>query len=1039
MTRRSTRLLAAAVGVAPAALVAQATTGVITGRVTDRASGAPIAAAQIQVVGTQRGTTTGDNGNFRIPGVPAGSVQLRVLRIGFAAQTVPVTVVGGQTASPVNVGLSASAVNLDVVTVTATGTTSRAREQGSNIATVSVQDQPLGAVQNFSQLVAGRAAGVTVVQSSGTTGTGARVRIRGANSLNQSNEPLLIIDGVRIDPSANSGTIGVGGQTISRLNDLKPEDIETFDILKGPAATGLYGTQAANGVIQVTTRRGAAGRPQFNGYGDLGTVNNYETYPGNYTVYGKAGPNATAFAPGATLAPGYNGVGLYSGNSRCYLTAQAAGTCTVDSITSVQPLNVSGVSPIVDGHRNRIGGSVRGGGEVARYFLSSDGETEHGVFTTSRLTRRNFRANVDATPIQGLNLGISAGYLSSLLQLPQGDNNILGLIPNGELGGPIICSARTPCITHNTAGVVTGMDTTSAGYYSGLLPSQLNQIQTYQNVNRFTSAFNGNYTPVKWLTFTGTAGADVNARDDQQLYPQGVINTSVNALLGNRTRNEFTVGTYTMNASAVANFHPFEALSSGTTFGVQYQRDNLNGTFASGVGLLPGTTSLAGTSQQAAVSEQNQYARTFGVLVQQQFGFRDRLFLTGSIRGDKNSAFGANLGFVTYPSGQLSYVPSEESWFPKNSLVNSVKLRAAYGQSGLRPGVFDALTYFQPAVASIATQNLGAFTTGNFGLSNLRPERINEAEGGFDLGLLGGKVSFEATYFGKASRDALVAVPLPGSAGGPASQLTNIGRVTNKGVELSSTINVVDQRNIAFSGVLNFSTLANKLVALRPGLGETVFGLGGNTQRFSPGYPLGGYFQPKYTYADTTGGKADGVIQTTDITISKNLTTAGQYIGNPLPKHTFSVQPTLTLLQNIRVQALIDYRGGFYLYNGTEQFRCVTTGVCPENFVTGSSLVDQAASIAARSGTVAGYITPAAFTKLRELSVNLGLPAGYAQRYLHVRGASLNLAGRNLHTWTGYKGVDPEVNFAGQSNFTQADFLTLPPVRYYIARINLDF
>ncbi len=1039
MTRRSTRLLAAAVGVAPAALVAQATTGVITGRVTDRASGAPIAAAQIQVVGSQRGTTTGDNGSFRIAGVPAGSVQLRVLRIGFAAQTIPVTVVSGQTSAPVNIGLAASAVNLDVVTVTATGTTSRAREQGSNIATVSVQDQPLAAVQNFSQIIAGRAAGVTVVQSSGTTGTGARVRIRGANSLNQSNEPLLIIDGVRIDPSANSGTIGVGGQTISRLNDLKPEDIETFDILKGPAATGLYGTQAANGVIQITTRRGAAGRPQFNGYGDLGTVRNYETYPGNYTVYGKAGQNATAFAPGATLAPGYNGVGLYSGNSRCFLTAQAAGTCTVDSITSVQPLNVAGVSPIVDGHRDRIGGSVRGGGDVARYFLSSDGETEHGVFTTSRLTRRNFRANVDATPIQGLNLGVSAGYLSSILQLPQGDNNILGLIPNGELGGPIICSAATKCIAHNAAGAVTSVDSTSAGYYSGLLPSQLNQIQTYQNVNRFTTAFNGNFTPrgASWLTVTATAGADVNDRSDQQLYPQGVINTSVNALLGNRTLNNYTVATYTINGSAVARANPLPNLSAVTTAGVQYQRDNTNGNQAFGVGLLPGTASLAGTSQQFAVNEQNLFARTFGVLVQEQLGYRDRLFVTGSVRGDKNSAFGSNLGFVTYPSGQLSYVPSEEAWFPRNPLVNSIKLRAAYGQSGLRPGVFDALTYFNPTVASIATQNLGAFTTGNFGLSDLRPERINEAEGGFDLGLLGGRVSFEATYFAKASRDALVAVPLPGSSGGPASQLTNIGRVTNKGVELSSTVNAIDQRDVALSAVFNFSTLANKLVALRPGLGETVFGLGGNTQRFSPGYPLGAYFQPKYTYSDANG---DGVIQPSEVVVSTDLSAAGQYLGNPLPKHTFSVQPTLTLLRNIRVTALVDYRGGFLLYNGTEQFRCVTTAVCPENFVKGSPLEDQAASVAARSyGTVAGYITPAAFTKLRELSVNLGLPATYAQRYLHVRGASLNLAGRNLHTWTGYKGVDPEVNFAGQSNFTQADFLTLPPVRYYIARINLDF
>ncbi len=901
MTRRSTRLLAAAVGVAPAVLVAQVNTGVITGRVTDRASGQPVSAAQVQVVGSQRGATTTDNGNFRIAGVPAGTVQIRVLRIGFGATTVPVTVLAGQTTTGVSVGLTPSAINLEAVTVTATGTTTRAKEQGSNIASISVQDQPLAAIQNFSQIIEGRAAGVTVVQSSGTTGTGARVRIRGANSLNQSNEPLLIIDGVRIDPSANSGTIGVGGQTVSRLNDLKPEDIATFDILKGPAATGLYGTQAANGVIQITTRRGAAGRPQFNAYGDLGTVNNYVNYPGNYTAYGRSGPNATV--PGTVLAPGRNGVSLYTGNSACYLTAVVAGTCVVDSITSAQPLNVSSVSPIVQGHRDRVGGSVRGGGDVARYFISSDGETEHGVFTTSRLTRRNFRANVDATPVSGLNLGVSAGYLQSSLQLPQGDNNILGLVSNGLLGGPILCSVATKCISYIAAGAVTGIDSTSAGYYTGLLPSQLNQIQTYQNVNRFTTAFNGNYTPVgaSWLTLTTTAGADLNDRSDQQLYPQGVINTSVNALLGNRTRNEFTIGTYTLNASAVGRAQPLSGVAATTTVGVQYQRDNASGNYAFGVGLLPGTSSLAGISQQASVSESNTYARTFGVLAQEQLGFGDRLFLTGAVRGDKNSAFGANLGFVTYPSGQIAYVPSEESWFPRNRLLTQVKLRAAYGQSGLRPGVFDALTYFNPTVASIASQNLGAFTTGGAGLTDLRPERINEAEGGFDLGFAGGKVSFEATYFSKRSRDALVAVPLPGSAGGPASQLTNIGRVKNAGAELSSTINAIDTKSVQLSGVLNFSTLANKLISLRPGLGETVFGLGGNTQRFSPGFPLGGYFQQKYTYADANG---NGVIENNEVKLSTDLTPAGQYIGNPLPKHTFSFQPTLTILQNVRFQAL---------------------------------------------------------------------------------------------------------------------------------------
>ena len=1010
MTRRSTRVLTAAAGLAPAALVAQATTGTITGRVTEGANGQPLAAVQIQVVGTQRGAQTAENGSFRITGLPPGTYQLRALRIGFQQRLVSVSVVAGQTAAAGTIALQASAVNLDVVTVTATGTTSRAREQGSNIAVVAVDSQPLAATPNFSDLVEGRAAGVTVIQSSGTTGTGARVRIRGANSLNQSNEPLLIIDGVRIDPNANSGSIAVGGQTVSRLNDLKPEDIETFEILKGPAATGLYGTQAANGVIQITTRRGATGRPQWNAFGDLGSVRNFVSYPGNYTAYGH-----TASGKGVS-------------GTTCSIYNVAAGACTVDSTTAYTPLNVDGASPFRDGDRNRIGGSVRGGGDIARYFLSTDGETEHGVFTTSNLTRRNFRANVDATPRPGLNLGISAGYLSSQLQLPQGDNNILGLVSGGLLGGPVVCSQATPC-----AG---GADTTSRGYFAGINAQQLNAIQTYQNVERFTGAFNGNYSPLGWLVLTATAGLDVNNRDDQQVFPTGAINFSQYPL-GYRQRNKFTIGTYTLNSSAQGSFRPVDYLSTQTTVGVQYQRDNNVGNYASGYGLLPGTASLAGTSQQFAVNEINQYARTYGLLIQEQLGLRDRLFLTGSVRGDRNSAFGQNLGFVTYPSGQLSYVISDEPWFPKGALLSQFKLRTAYGQSGLRPGVFDALTYYNPVTASVSGQNAVAFTTGNFGLGNLRPERTNEAEGGFDLGLLNNRLSFEATYYAKASRDALLAVPVPGSAGGPATQLQNIGRVSNKGLELSSTIDAVNTRAVQFSTVVNFSTLQNKLVALRQGLSDVVFGLGGNSQRFSPGFPLGGYFQPKYTYSDANG---DGIIEPNEVKLVANQTTAGQYIGNPLPRRTLSVQPALTVFQNVRVQALFDYRGGFYLYNGTEQFRCATTGTCSELYVKSTPLDQQAAAIASRFyGTNAGFINRADFTKLRELSVNLGLPEQLTRRYLRGRSASINLAGRNLKVWTRYRGLDPEVNYAGQQNFAQADFLTLPPVRYYIARVNLDF
>jgi len=337
---------------------------------------------------------------------------------------------------------------------------------------------------------------------------------------------------------------------------------------------------------------------------------------------------------------------------------------------------------------------------------------------------------------------------------------------------------------------------------------------------------------------------------------------------------------------------------------------------------------------------------------------------------------------------------------------------------------------------TVAGQSQPGFAVGGVGLANLRPEIVSEGEGGFDLGFFNGRATLEATYFAKYSRDALISVPLVGSAGGPATQLQNVGRVTNKGLELSSNLRLVNTRNLSFDAVVNFATVENKLISLRQGLTPIIYGLGGATQRHTPGKPLGAYFQSNYTFADTAGGAANGIITASEI----RLDAAPSYIGNPLPRRTLSVQPTLTLFRNVRVQALVDHRGGFRLYNGTEQFRCSTTANCRAIFDPTTPLDQQAAAVAARNfGTFAGFIERADFTKLRELSVNLGLPEGLARRYLRGRGASINLAGRNLGVWTNYRGVDPEVSFAGQSNQTYADFLTQPPMRYYVARVNLDF
>src|SRR6266571_6997102 len=272
--------------------------GTIAGRVIDASSNAPVQSAQVQVVGTTRGAVTGDDGRFRIAAIRPGSYTIRALRLGYQASSQVVQVTAGATAE-VDFSLPPAAVSLEQVVTTATGEQERKREIGSAVTTFQAQSEQLASAQNVSQLLSGKIPGVDVQQAGGTVGTASRIRIRGAASISLTNEPLIVVDGIRFNNNVgNSGTtgsttIGVGGQVPSRFNDINPEDVETFEVLKGPAAAAQYGTAAANGVIQVTTKRGRSGKPSWTTYVEGGNIKDVTDYPSNYLVTSTTGARCT--------------------------------------------------------------------------------------------------------------------------------------------------------------------------------------------------------------------------------------------------------------------------------------------------------------------------------------------------------------------------------------------------------------------------------------------------------------------------------------------------------------------------------------------------------------------------------------------------------------------------------------------------------------------------------------------------------------------------------------------------------------------------
>ena len=1012
----------AALAIAPALASAQQD-ATITGRVVDRATQQPLPDVQILVVGTTLGTRSGDGGRYRIGGVPAGQVQLRVIRIGYESATRTLAVGPGETVTA-DFALAAAAITLDRVVVTATGEQQRTRESGNSVAVIDVEQVNLAPVQSFSDLLSSRAAGVVVQTSGGTTGGSSRIRIRGSNSVSLTNDPLLIIDGVRVNNSAVSNSIGVGGQSPSRFDDINPEDIENIEVLKGPAASALYGTAAANGVIQITTKKGRQGAPRWNLYTEAGDIREIIDYPANYVRRGTTINRATAAQNGLATV--------------CTLEAEARQLCVpnADGLASWNPLEDPTATPFRDGWRTGLGLSVSGGGEQTTYYVAGDLEREQGVYDVNKLRRVNLRSNLRTQVRDNINLTISGGYLDSDLELPQNDNNLFGFISGGLLGRA----------TDDEAG---------RGYAAGFPPSLfMEAVSVQQDVNRFTGGANLNWQITPWLNAVGVAGIDLVSRNDHSTtFPNIIFSFGLNE--GSRTNNRFAIATYTANGGLTATYGLTPDIQSTSSVGMQYTEEETRSTRAFGAVLLPGTGSLEGTSSRFAVGENNVENVTVGIYGQQQFAWKDRLFVTGALRADDNSAFGQDFGLVYYPSASLSYVISEEPFFfPDTRWLSLVRLRLAYGESGQRPSFRDAVTFFNPVAVTVRNVSVAAIAVGGTGNPTLEPERSREFEAGFEAGLLEGRLGLDFTWFTRQTRNALVARRLAPSLGASTTRFENLGRVDNRGWELQLTSNIVQQENFGWELGIAASGVKNKLVELGEGITPIIFGLGGASQRHQEGFPLGAYFmRPIISWADLNG---DGVITRAgcpgapvigpggvpvaqqppcEITIGDTAV----FLGSPFPEREISINSSLTLFRWARLHALLDYRGGYELYNSTTSFRCASVFQnCQAAFDPTAPLEEQARAQAVLLGTEAGYIEDADFWKLREVSLTLTAPTEWARR-LRTEGMRLTIAGRNLGTWTDYTGFDPEVNSTGSLNFNAADFLTQPNVRTFTARLDFTF
>lgn len=993
---------ALALVVAPA--VADAQQGTITGRVVSAQDLEPLNGAQVFVPDTDLGTLTDEEGRYTITGVPAGDTPVRVRLLGHRQRTRTVEVPPGGSVTA-NFQLPVSAVSLEAVVVTATGE-QRNRELGNTVSTIDgAQQVDRKGSGTLADLVQGEATGVNIRPNSGSTGAAPSFRIRGNSSISLDNTPLVYVDGARI--SNNTSDSGQQGQAFSRLNDLRPEDIESIEIVKGPAASTLYGTEAAAGVLRITTQRGTSdGSTRISVRGELGTNWDHNRYP------------SVVWHP--------RSLGLPSDT-----------VYTMNLIEDREPFRTGEIATTA--------ASVRGGTEDARYYASGEWTTEEGVAPNNGVEKWNARANVGLDPADVLNVDISSGFTSNFAKLPDNDNNVNGFVPISVVSFPWTQplereGVRTCPLNVEIARVTPGVGVGDLGFadcaenpgFGGLSFDDVASRRNEQDVERFTGSAVATLTPIDWLTGRATVGYDQFSQRTRNIVPVDPELPFGDDSRGFIQREDVTSRNITLEGDVTAEYGITDELSATSTAGVQWFNETAETTSALGRNFPAGSPTV-GNSVENEGNDAFAEEKTLGAFFQQQFNWRDRLFVTPALRLDDNSAFGEEADLQDLKKVSASYVISDEAWFP--DFFETLRLRGAWGESAKQPGTNDALTLLLSApTIDGGSERLGV-QRDRPGNPDLKPETGEEFEFGFDASVLDGRLGLEFTFFDQTTSDAIVQRSLAPSEGFPGQQFTNIGEIENRGIEASLDAVAFEMEDLRWDWRVNVSTNHNEITELESPI---VFDFGNsstNGQRHEEGRSFGAYVH-RPVFVNDAG----------EVEVGDELVASGQ----PTPEWTGSVSSTVTLFDRVSLYGLLDFAGGHQLFNNNAEFTCTFLGggqfggTCPDLFEadgSGAGVTDEARvkQVAAANFNEFPFVEDASFARLRTVSLSLDAPAEWTQ-FIRTSQARFTVSLENAALFTGYSGLDPEANeFGGDENAARAEFLTQPQNRRFLATLSLSF
>lgn len=953
-----------------------AQTGVLGGVVVDGETMQPLAGAQVVVSGTELGALTNQSGRFMIQGVTGTEVTLRVIMMGFGTETLRVRV----GATDLRIVLGQTAVELEALVVTGTAGDTRKKVLGNAVAQVSGAEAETMPIENVSSLLNGRATGVVVQQGSGVAGTSSEIRIRGRSSLREvSDAPLIYIDGIRVN---NRLTGGFGDPAVSRLDDIDPASIESIEIIKGPAAATLYGTEASNGVIQIITKKGTGGPARW-----------------NFTMRQGMGYFNDA---ADRLEPNYwtNPSGQVISANMVELEEQRGTPIFSTAHNQFYNLNVSG-----------------GTGDI-QYFLAGSGTFDQGVTPDNEGHRINTRLNLSATPNSNLTINANTGIVVSRYRLPMMGN--AGVLPSLQRGSP--ATLNDPRRGWQTAP-----------------PETLYRAYNYnQDVNRVTGGITVEHSPTEWFTHRLTGGMDFTDQEISDYTPRlGETDAqffSPEFAAGSKSVRREEVLYTTVEYTGTVSLPVTDDFTTNTSGGFQIYQKSIEFMQAEGQGFpATGVKTIAGAGTYQRGRDDFVENNTVGFFLQEQVGWKDRLFFTAAIRADDNSAFGENFDLVYYPKLSGSWVLSEEEFWTFD-WANSFRLRGAYGESGQQPDAFSAIRTFSARPDPTGEAAVTPEASGN---PELGPERGKEIEVGFDLRMFNDRVGVDFTYYNQRTTDAILSRNVAPSGGFSGTQFVNVGEVKNTGFELGMDALVLDTRDFDWDLGLSVNTNNNEITELGIDGWLNV----GWTTRHQEGYPVGSFFAATILSAELD---ADGTAINMMCADGEGGAIACEdapwvYQGQPSPDWEGSVTSTFTLFDRFRITGLVDFQMGQSKYLTDRWNRCAWRQNCeinhyPERF-------DPRAVGAAQNGgwnEFDWWIQDASFARFRELSVEYTLPASWAAQ-LRASSGRIALGGRNLGVWTDYPGLDPEIVDITNTVSEPNDQSILPPLRQFTFTVNLSY